>query len=54
MEEDIDDEPYKEMVPISSSKPLNPEVAEFPSPHFETPAAVENPEADGDGMENPM
>ena len=54
MEEDIDDEPYKEMVPISSSNPLNPEAAEFPSPYFETPAAVENPEADGDGMENPM
>ena len=30
MEEDIDDEPYKEMVPISSSNPLNPEAAGFP------------------------
>ena len=53
MEEDIDDEPYKERVPISPSIPLIPEAAEFPSPYFETPAAVENPEADGDGMENP-
>ena len=50
----MDVEPYKVMVPISSSNPLNPEAAEFPSPYFETPAAVKNPEADGDGMENPM
>ena len=49
----MDDEPYKERVPISPSIPLIPEAAEFPSPYFETPAAVENPEADGDGMENP-
>ena len=54
IEEDIDDEPYTELVPILSSKPLNPEKPEFPSPHFEMPAAVENPETDGDVMENPM
>ena len=54
IEEDIDDEPYTELDPISASKPHNPEAADFPSPNFEMPAAVENPEADGDGMENPM
>ena len=32
MEEDIDDEPYKEMVPNSSSNPLTRDAAEFPSP----------------------
>ena len=54
IEEDIDDEPYTELVPISASKPLNPEAADFRSPHFDMSAAVENPEADADGMENPM
>ena len=42
------------LVPISSSKPVNPEAADFRSPHLEMPAAVDNPEADGDGTENPM
>ena len=54
IEKDIDDEPYTELVPISASNPLNLEVADFRPPHFEMPAAVENPKADGDGMENPM
>ena len=35
IEEDLDDEPYTELVPISSSKALNPEAADFRSPHFE-------------------
>ena len=43
-----------ELVPIRASTPINPEAADFQPPHFEMPAAVENPEADGDGMENPM
>ena len=54
IEEDIDDESYTELVPISASKPLNPEVADFQPPHVKMPAAVENPEVDGDEMENPM
>ena len=54
IEDDIDDESYTELVPISASKPLNPEVADFQPPHVEMPAAVENPEVDGDEMENPM
>ena len=54
IEEDIDDEPYTELVLISASKPLNPEVEDFRPPHVEMPGAVENTEADGDGMENPM
>ena len=54
IEKDIDDEPYMELVPVSASNPLNPEAANFRPPHFEIPAAVENPKADGDGMENPM
>ena len=33
IEEDIDDEPYTELVPISASKPLNPEAADFQPPH---------------------
>ena len=53
-EEDNDDEPYMELVPISASKPLNSEAADFRPPHVEMPAAVENPEADGDGMEKPL
>jgi len=31
-----------------------PEAADFWPPHVEMPAAVENPGADGDELENPM
>ena len=54
IKEDTDDEPYRELAPISASKPLNPEAADFRPAYVGMPAAVENPEADGDGMENPM
>ena len=41
------------LVPISASKPLNPEAADFRPPYVKIPGAVDNSEADVDGMENP-
>jgi len=54
IEDDIDDESYTELIPISASKPLNPEAADFWPPHVDIPAAVENPGVQGDVMENPI
>ena len=54
IEDNIDDDSYTELIPISASKPLNPEAADFRPPHVDIPAAVENPGVQGDVMENPM
>ena len=48
IEDNIDDESYTELIPISASKPLNPEAADFRPPHVDIPAAVENPGVQGD------
>ena len=53
VEEDTDDELYTELVPISAPTPLNPEAAVFLPPQVDTPVTAENPDAGGDGMEDP-
>ena len=54
VEEDTDDELYKELVPISAPTPLDPVAAVFLPPQVDTPVTAENPDAGSDGMEDPM
>lgn len=53
-QEDIDDEPHSELVPLSTSKPLNPEAATFQPPPVDMPIVAEKPNACCDGMENSL